>query len=163
MHFNQNNKGMTSTHRRLGLLSGLAIFFISVLLSKPGMAQTKEESEVAKAVEELKTLLVEPNKKGLEAISAKELSYGHSNGLVEDQATFVESLVSGKYDFVTMDLTEQTIKVVGNAAIVRHILTAKTNDAGKGPGMANIRVLQVWQKQGSKWVMIARQAVKIAQ
>lgn len=125
------------------------------------MAQTKEETEVAKAVESLKALLVEPTQKGLEEISSKDLSYGHSNGLVEDQKTFVESLMSLKYDFVTMDLTEQTIKVIGNSAIVRHILTAKTNDAGKGPGTANIKVLQVWQKQGSKWVLIARQAVKI--
>ncbi len=141
----------------------LAFLLITLLVPQSSMAQSKEESEVAKAVESLKTLLVEPNQKGLEAISSKELSYGHSNGLVEDQKTFVESLMSGKYDFVTMDLTEQTIKVVGNAAIVRHILTAKTNDAGKGPGTANIKVLQVWQKEaGGKWVLIARQAVKIA-
>lgn len=143
--------------------AGLAMLFITLTFSSTSMAQSKEEAEVAKAVESLKTLLVTPEKKGLETISAKELSYGHSNGMVEDQATFVESLLSGKYDFVTMDLTEQTIKIVGNAAIVRHILTAKTNDAGKGPGNANIKVLQVWQKQGPKWILIARQAVKIVQ
>ncbi|MCE6992149.1 nuclear transport factor 2 family protein [Dyadobacter sp. CY323] len=146
---------------KIRLSKHFAFIITFLMISQMTMAQSKEESEVAKAVEELKALLVEPAQKGLEAISAKELSYGHSNGLVEDQKTFVESLMSKKYDFVTMDLTEQTIKIVGNAAIVRHILTAKTDDAGKGPGTANIKVLQVWQKQGNKWVLIARQAVKI--
>ena len=153
---------MASVIPKIQLSKRLVFLIMLLMTSQMTMAQSsKEETEVAKAVEELKTLLVEPTQKGLEAISAKELSYGHSNGMVEDQKTFVESLMSKKYDFVTMDLTEQTIKIVGNAAIVRHILTAKTNDAGKGPGNANIKVLQVWQKQGSKWVLIARQAVKI--
>ncbi|NIJ54155.1 nuclear transport factor 2 family protein [Dyadobacter arcticus] len=146
---------------RLRLRKTFSLIFTFLMITQMSMAQTKEETEVAKAVESLKALLVEPTQKGLEEISSKDLSYGHSNGLVEDQKTFVESLMSLKYDFVTMDLTEQTIKVIGNSAIVRHILTAKTNDAGKGPGTANIKVLQVWQKQGSKWVLIARQAVKI--
>lgn len=141
--------------------AGLSLLVAMLMTVNLGFAQSKDEAEVAKAVESLRVLLVEPTQKGLEAISSKDLSYGHSNGLVEDQKTFVESLMSLKYDFVTMDLTEQTIKVIGNAAIVRHILTAKTNDAGKGPGTAHIKVLQVWQKQGSKWVLIARQAVKI--
>jgi ketosteroid isomerase-like protein len=145
------------------LSASLLVLIFLVTSLTPVMAQSKEEAEVAQAVASLKALLVEPNQKELEAISSKDLSYGHSNGLVEDQATFVASLMSGKYDFVTMDLTEQTIKVTGNAAIVRHILTAKTNDQGKGPGTANIKVLQVWQKQASgKWLLIARQAVKIA-
>lgn len=153
---------MTYQRLRSHLFKGVAILVLTVIFSTISMAQSKEEAEVAKAVESLKALLLEPTQKGLEGISSKDLSYGHSNGLVEDQKTFVESLVSKKYDFVTMDLTEQTIKIVGDAAIVRHILTAKTNDAGKGPGTANIKVLQVWQKQaGGKWVMIARQAVKI--
>lgn len=155
---------MTYLNLRSSVLGGMAVLLLTIIFSQKSMAQSKEEAEVAKAVESLKALLVEPNQKGLEEISSKDLSYGHSNGLVEDQKTFVESLVSKKYDFVTMDLTEQTIRVVGDAAIVRHILTAKTNDAGKGPGTANIKVLQVWQKQSNgKWIMIARQAVKILQ
>jgi hypothetical protein len=140
---------------------GLGLFLMLILTANLSFAQSKEEGEVAQAVEALRVLLVEPTQKGLESLASKALSYGHSNGAVEDQKTFVESLMSKKYDFVTMELSDQTISVVGNAAIVRHTLTAKTNDAGKGPGTANIKVLQVWQKQGKQWVLIARQAVKI--
>jgi len=88
------------------------------------------------------------------------LSYGHSTGKVEDQAAFVDALASGKNDFVTIDLSEQTIKVVGNTAIVRHILNGTSNDGGK-PGVVKIAVFLVWVKQGKEWKLLGRQAVKI--
>ena len=42
--------------------------------------------------------------------------------MIEDKNEFVEKLVSGKSDFVTIDLTEQTISISDKTAIVRHIL-----------------------------------------
>jgi Domain of unknown function (DUF4440) len=69
-------------------------------------------------------------------------------------------LVSGASDFVTIDLSEQTIKVTGSTAIVRHVLSATTNDGGKA-GTVKIAVLLVWIKEKKEWKLLARQAVKI--
>ena len=96
----------------------------------------------------------------LEKLAAEKLNYGHSSGAVDDKKVFVEKLASGQSDFVTIDLSEQTISVSDKVAIVRHLLKAKTNDGGK-PGEANIRVLLIWQKQKGGWKLLARQAVKI--
>ena len=63
-------------------------------------------------------------------------------------------------DFVTIDLTEQTISISGKTAMVRHTLTAKTNDNNK-PGDVQLKVLLVWQKKGGHWKLLARQAVKL--
>ncbi|SFU85981.1 nuclear transport factor 2 family protein [Pontibacter akesuensis] len=123
-------------------------------------AQSKAETEVAAAVDKLKTAMVDGNQQALEAITANELSYGHSSGNIEDKAAFVSSLTSGKSDFVTMDLTEQTVKVAGKTAIVRHKLSAETNDSGK-PGTVKLGVMLVWQKQQGQWKLLARQAYKI--
>jgi len=90
-----------------------------------------------------------------------QLSYGHSSGVVQNQPEFIEALTSGKSDFVTIDLTEQSINVVDRTAIVRHILSATTNDGGK-PGQAKISILLVWQKDKGEWRLLARQAVKVA-
>ncbi|KAA6431559.1 nuclear transport factor 2 family protein [Dyadobacter flavalbus] len=139
----------------------ILISFLTFNISN-AFAQGKEEAEVAKAVEALRVQLVDPQENELSKLVSKDLSYGHSNGLVEDQATFTASLMSGKFNFQKIDLTEQTIKITGDAAIVRHVFTAETLDAGKSPGSANLKVLQVWHKQGGKWILIARQAVKIA-
>jgi hypothetical protein len=123
-------------------------------------AQSADEKAVAAAVEDLRKAMIDPNKATLEGITVKELSYGHSNGLVEDQAAFVEALTSNKSDFVSITLEEQTIKIVGNTAIVRHKLSADTNN-NNTPGKVSLGVLLIWQKQSGKWKLIARQAVKL--
>ncbi|MDB5261281.1 MAG: hypothetical protein JWQ14_562 [Adhaeribacter sp.] len=128
--------------------------------SAPAAAQTKEEKEVAQAVEKLKTGMVNGDKTTLTNIAAPELSYGHSSGKVEDKAAFVQAIVSGESDFVKIDLSEQTIKIAGNAAIVRHNLAATTNNGGVAANV-KLAVLLIWQKQQGQWKLLARQAVKI--
>jgi len=125
------------------------------------IAQNKEEAAVTAAVEHLKKAMIDGDKTGLQNITADQLSYGHSSGKVEDKATFVENIVSGKSDFVTINLTNQTIAISGDVAIVRHALFATTNDNGN-PGNVNLNILLIWQKQKGQWKLLARQAVKIA-
>jgi len=134
----------------------LTCFLFSTVI----MAQTKDEKEVAALVETLRKAMVDADKSALEKLTAAELSYGHSSGLMEDKAAFVGSLVSGKFDFVKIELAEQSVKIVNNTAIVRHKLTGETNNEGK-PGTANIGVLLLWQKQQGEWKLLARQAFKL--
>ena len=57
---------------------------------------------------------------------------------------------------------QQTIRDLldaGTTAIVRHLFDADTNDNNK-PGHVTLKIMTVWQKQGSKWILLARQAVK---
>ncbi|MDM0113411.1 nuclear transport factor 2 family protein [Variovorax sp. J22R133] len=118
-----------------------------------------DEQAVAAAAEKLRLAMIDPSPAALGALVADDLSYGHSGGKVDTKTSFIADLMSGASDFVTIAITEQTIKVVGNAAIVRHTLTADTNDAGK-PGKVSIKILGVWQKQGGDWKLLARQAVR---
>jgi ketosteroid isomerase-like protein len=119
-----------------------------------------DETAVAAAVEQLRLAMVSGDRTALADIAAEQLSYGHSGGLIENKAEFVEKIVSGNSDFVSITLSEQSIAISGKTAIVRQRLDAVTNDGGK-PGEAHIKVLLVWQKQGKQWKLLARQAVKI--
>ena len=139
----------------------LSISLISVAQSKPAYPAGRQEIAVAFAVEKLRLAMIDADKITLESLVMDKLSYGHSGGHIDDKKEFVEKIVSGKSDFVTIDLTEQTINISGKTAIVRHMLKAKTNDNGK-PGEVHLRILLVWQKQGGKWKLLARQAVKMA-
>jgi ketosteroid isomerase-like protein len=130
------------------------------LVSFSGIAQSKDEKAVAAVVEQLRKAMIDADKVALDNLAADNLSYGHSSGHVEGKKEFVENIVSGKSDFVTIDLTDQTISVTDNIAVVRHNLNATTNDGGK-PGTAKIHVLSVWEKTKAGWKMIARQAVKL--
>ncbi len=136
-----------------------AFFVLAAVL--PAVAQTsKDEQAVAAANESLRKAMIDPDKATLDALVTDDLTYGHSNGNLQDKAAFEEALLNKSSDFVTIDLTQQTIKVVGTTAWVRHTLTATTNDGGK-PGTAHLSVLLVWIKVKGQWKLLARQAVKI--
>ena len=133
---------------------------ILVLVMKTSlMAQVSDEDRVKFAVEELRLAMVDANKGALEKLVAADLSYGHSSGQIEYKKEFVENIVSGKSDFTKIDLMDQSIKVTGDVAVVRHKLTGTTNNDGK-PGMVNLSVLLVWQNQSGEWKLLARQVVK---
>ncbi|HTR29118.1 MAG TPA: nuclear transport factor 2 family protein [Puia sp.] len=137
-------------------------FAILLLLAAiaPAAAQEMSDPALVAAVEALRKALVDPTKADLDKLTMDELSYGHSSGLIQDKAAFEESLLSGASDFVSIELSDQTLKVVGNTAWVRHKLSAVTNDGGK-PGEAHLSVLLIWMKQKGQWRLLARQAVKI--
>jgi len=137
-----------------------SLLFIFSITAAIVFAQSKKETHVSAAVEKLKLAMVSGERAALESIAADQLSYGHSGGLVETKAQFVEKIASGASDFVTIELKNQTITVSGNTAIVRHELHATTNDNNK-TGEVHLRIMLVWQKQGKEWKLLGRQAVKI--
>jgi hypothetical protein len=141
--------------KKLILLSTLFIFNLSFI-----NAQSAEETKVSETVEMLRKAMINPDKAIFEKIIHQDLSYGHSSGNIETKTMFIEALVSGNSDFKTIDLTEQTVKIVGNTAIVRHKLFAET--ANKGiPSTTKLNVLLIFQKVKGNWVLLARQAAKI--
>ncbi|QMU27479.1 nuclear transport factor 2 family protein [Adhaeribacter radiodurans] len=129
-------------------------------LSWSSWAQTADEKQVAAAVEIFKNALTTADKKLLESITADELSYGHSSGKVEDKAAFVNGVLNDPIKFNIIDLQDQTIRVAGNTALVRHAFNAKITNNGT-PGEIKIRNLLVWQKQKGQWKLLARQAFKV--
>jgi ketosteroid isomerase-like protein len=135
------------------------LVILALCFSATAMAQSKAEKKVAETVERLRIAMVDGNEAELNAIAADSLTYGHSGGHIEGKKEFVDKIVSGKSDFITIELKEQTIMISGNVAVVRHILNAQTNDNGK-PGEAHLKVLLVFQKQHKEWKLLARQAVK---
>ncbi|SRR5690554_6283052 len=137
--------------RRISLIA--LVVLVAVTISS---AQSKEEKAVAAAVEHLRQAMLSGDKAALESLTAPELSYGHSSGLIEDRKTFVDALVTGKSSFKEINLINQTITVTGNVAVVRHEMHGVANS-----GPVKIGILLVWQGKGDKWKLVARQAYKL--
>ena len=137
----------------------IVLLFVFALSLSGLQAQSKKEIAVQNAVNQLTAAMISGDRDALTLVASEHLSYGHSGGHVEGRAEFVEKIASGKSDFVTIDITEQTIEVVGKTAIVRHTFNATTNDGGK-PGTVKLKVLLIFQKEKGTWKMLARQAVK---
>lgn len=135
-----------------------------LLLMIPGaslLAQNKDEQEVSNAVKKLNQAMIDANQILLGDLTSERLSYGHSNWLIEDKDAFITALVDGKSGFVSIELTEQTVTVSNNVALVRHKLSADTDNKGQAPAHISLGVLQVWQKEKGKWLLVARQATKL--
>lgn len=149
---------MDTKRRILGLGATAA-----VLLGAGGaaLAQSGEERAVAQAVAALNQAMIDVDRAKLEALTAPQLSYGHSAGRIENRTQFVDYLMSRQSAFRRIDLGDETVTVSGTAAIVRHLLTGETvNPAGQVTPV-RIGVLQVWQKQGADWKLLARQAYRV--
>jgi ketosteroid isomerase-like protein len=116
-----------------------------------------DEQAIAQTVEALTRAMLNPDQATLSALTHEALSYGHSAGRIEDKAQFIANLVGRSNPFGEINITEQTIHVVGNDAIVRHNFTGNTTGGGRVTPV-RIGILQVWKKQNGRWRLFARQA-----
>ena len=136
-------------------------FLLCCLLGSTHLfAQSTDEKVVADRVEMLRKTLITPDKKVLEELTADELTYGHSIGLIEDKAAFIDAMVKGRVVFTSITVSDQTIKIVGDVAIVRQHFIADLNNNNM-PSKVDIIVLLIWQNQKGQWKLLARQAAKI--
>lgn len=136
-------------------------FFLLAILAfcMSAQAQRSYEEQVQKTVAQFVKALEDSDLKSLNSLTVPKLTYGHSSGKIETKEQFLQTFKTGASDFVKINITDQTIDIAGTTAIVRHVFDADTNDNNK-PGHVTLKVMTVWQKQGTKWVLLARQAVK---
>ncbi len=117
--------------------------------------------EVQQAVTTFNKAMVDPTVELMETLCAENLTYGHSSGLIQNKAAFIDDIVNGPFDFSFVEAPEQTIHISGNTAIVRHIFLAKATNAGN-PVDIRIGNVQVYQKdEHGKLRLLARQAYKL--
>ena len=147
----------------------IIILFLSTVLftccgNKQHPATTPQTSgaDVAAAVDHLMKVMVNADENTLNSITADELVYGHSKGNVQNKSEFIAEVLSGNPSrFVSIELSDQTIQIAGNTAVVRHILTAETISIDDESGSLRIGVMQVWQLQNGMWKLLARQAYRL--
>ena len=139
---------MTMT-RRLALAGALVLGTSSLA------SADNEEAAVNQAIENLRKAMVDADKDKLAELVSDQLSYGHSSGVLETKAQYIDVIASKKTIYKSINLLEPSVTVAGPNAIARHIFTAETEAGGK-PGSARVGVLQVWQKQA--WRLEAARA-----
>jgi ketosteroid isomerase-like protein len=132
---------------------------VFLLASVMGFAQSKQMEKIKAANESLRLAMISGSREQLMQVTSADLTYGHSSGKIQNQKEFVDQIASGHSDFVSIDITNEQITLYKNTAIVRHNLSAETNDSGKA-GTVKLYVLLVWVKQKGGWQLAARQAVK---
>jgi ketosteroid isomerase-like protein len=142
------------------ILLGLAV--AGILGTRTANAMTADEEAVAKRLEAFRSAQIAADAKALDELCAAELSYSHSDAHVEDKATFIKNATAGKSKFVLLEYKDPTIRVVGDAAIVRFHWVAESESIPDGKkSSTNLHILMNWQKQGGDWKLLSRASTKL--
>ncbi|HWT69208.1 MAG TPA: nuclear transport factor 2 family protein [Pseudomonas sp.] len=141
--------------KRVKVLVGFLCLFSGYVAAAPSTS----DKDVAQAVDHLTDAMLHKNIAQLQALTAENLTYGHSSGKIQDKKAFIDDIETGKSAFKTLEMQNQTITVSGDVALVRHHFSAQ---AIKGSDVVptEIENFQIWQKQGGKWLLVGRQAYK---
>jgi ketosteroid isomerase-like protein len=139
----------------------LPILAIGLSGAVPAFAGADEDA-VAKNVEAFRAAQFAADAKTLDGLCAPELSYSHSDGRVEDRAAFVANATDGKSKFLSLAYQDISVRVVGDAAIVRFHWVGESQAAADGKKTAtNLHILMNWQKQGPDWKLLSRASTKL--
>jgi len=131
------------------------LFFFLVAFAS---AQTDEEKLVT-TLKEFHQALVNKNTVSINQQTDKALSYGHSNGWVENKTDIIKDLETGYISYQGFKEDSITVAINGNMANVRFVADI-TATMKATTTTFHLKVLEVWVKKGKRWVLFARQAVK---
>jgi len=136
------------------------LMVLMLLLTLSVTAQTKEQQLLARVDAYNKATFINKDSATLEELLADKLTYGHSSGKLEDKKVMIHHAVSNTMLYPTFTADSTTVMIEGNTGIVRQIIKSKTIDKGI-EGTLHLGILQVWIYVKGKWILYARQAVKV--
>jgi ketosteroid isomerase-like protein len=138
----------------------LLIVFLSLFSGYVAAAQSSGEKDVAAAVDQLTQAMWHQNIAQLQVLTADSLTYGHSNGTIQDKKAFISDIETGKSAFKELKMLNQKITMNGNVALVRNHFSAQAIAEGGKIVPTEIENFQVWENQHGKWLLIGRQAFR---
>lgn len=139
--------------------SALALAAAAAATSTSAMAASTDQEAVGNAMNRLDAAIIARDVKTLKMLTLDNLTYGHSSGLVQDKATFLDKIATGPTHNTRIDLSNVSTAVTGDVAIVRNHYSGTVESGGKQSDV-DFDVLMTWKKQHGAWKLLARQGYK---
>jgi hypothetical protein len=89
-----------------------------------------------------------------------DLEYVHSDGVVDSKQDFITSLTSGRRDYASMVADIQSIRILGDTAIIRGTARVTVVDAGTSRDL-HIGYTDVWVWKDGRWQMTAWRSARL--
>jgi hypothetical protein len=138
----------------------LLVIIIAFFVTPVAFSQSNE-AKVWERVEALhKAIFQDKDSAALSDLVGSKVTYGHSNGNVEDRVAMIHNAIINPASYKDPTTERGSITFVNKTAIVRANLRGTSVEKGVEAPL-NLGILQVWAKEGGKWRIQARQAVKI--
>ncbi len=138
---------------------------VAVLLVAPLAPATSSAQQLAaddKAVRQVEDrrikALIDDDYAALEAVLADDLTYTHSNALVDTKASYIESLKSGKTKYVAIEREPAKVRIYGDTAV----FTGGAEMTLRGqPATIRLRYTLVYVQRDGRWQMVAWQSTRL--
>jgi len=132
------------------------------MLSAASFASDGDRAAALKAAELSRfEAQVNADAKTLGLVLDDQLEYVHSNGDLDSKASFIESLVSGKRDYVSMKANILSVRVLGDVGIIRGAVKVTVVTDGKSQDLS-IGYTDVWVWKANRWQMTAWRSARDA-
>ena len=96
----------------------------------------------------------------LQALLGDDLIYTHSSSSVDDKASYLESLRSGRVRYRSVNRSEERIRVYGGSAVLTGRAVIEVSVQGQDKTL-RMRYADVWVKRDAAWQMVLWQSTVI--
>jgi ketosteroid isomerase-like protein len=98
----------------------------------------------------------------LARILADDLLYIHSNGVTDSKETFIKNIMSGKLEYLAVDLHQADIRTHNQTAWIHGAAKMKVRAGKDNPEVELfIRFLDVYKREGGTWRLVAWQSARV--
>jgi len=105
-------------------------------------------------------LMVARDMKGLEALLADDLTYTHSNGVLENKEQFLAKLNSGKTLYQSIQSEDVRVRVIGDVAIINGIALMRVWTGGQTQDL-RLRYTDIYARREGRWQLILWQSTRV--
>src|SRR5688572_25959298 len=100
-------------------LPSVALFAVATMLSAGSFAKDSREAAIRTAELARFEANVKADAAALDRLLDDGLEYVHSNGELDSKKSFIDSLTSGKRDYVSTVPDIESVRVLGDVAVIR--------------------------------------------
>ena len=138
----------------------IIIIFLSSLSAISFSQNESVKMDVMMKMLSLKNALVAKDSVTLSKVLADDVTYGHTNALLQTKAELIRAIVSKEQDYKSIEPSELKVRIYDNSAVVT--MNAKVSMLyQQQPLDLNMRATFILVKKNNDWQLVARQAVKI--
>jgi hypothetical protein len=145
----------------LPLLLALVLMPAAMVSSVPVFAKDDTRVLAVKAAEAARFQAnIDADAKVLGQVLADDLEYVHSNGELNTKQQFIDSLTGGRRDYVTTAFDIQSVRLVGDVAIIRGTAKVTVVDNGQSRDL-DIGYTDIWVWKDQRWQMTAWRSARM--
>jgi hypothetical protein len=139
----------------------LVLISIATMTSAPLFAKDDAREPLLRASESTRfQAQVDANAKVLAPLLDDKLEYVHSNGELDSKTSFIESLTTGRRDYVSTTFTIESLRIFGDVALIRGKAKVTVADNGQSKDLS-LGYTDVWVWKDKRWQMTAWRSMRM--